>query len=274
VTPGTLARQLLPPVALDALRRLARRKYSWSGVYPSFDAVPAAGRAFSAETYVRLSLDEARRVISTSNHCTVTPTEAVNEYAAICMLSALACRQNGGRLSVLDFGGGLGLGYVHLLSSLGRHSALVYHIVELEWACRAGSSLFPDDARVQFHASLPEGIDDLDVVLLKSVLYCIQDYAGLLKQLCDYRARYVLISELFAGSFPTFATAQRGFDGTVFPCWFFNVGEIVGLMRQHGYALACRGATEQVHNQGNFPADRRLESGRASQLLFSRLGPR
>jgi len=255
-------------------RRLGNRKYIWSGIFPSFESITPVGQAFSAETYARLSLDEARRVIRTSNRFTATPTEAVNEYAAMCMLSALACQQNGGKLTVLDFGGGLGVGYVHVLSSLGKHSAFSYHIVELEWACRAGSSLFPDDARIHFHASLPEAINGLDIVLLKSALNCIQDYAGLLKKLCGYRARYVLVSELFAGGFPTFASAQRGFDGTVFPCWFFNVDEIVGLMRQHGYALSCSGATEQVYNQDNFPADHRLERGRACQLLFSRLEPR
>ena len=95
------------------------------------------------------------------------------------------------------------MGYVHLSSCLGAQLALEYHIVELEWACRIGASLFPDDGRVRFHASLPEAIGRLDIIFLKSVLHYIEDYAGLLKSLCDYRAKYVLISDFFAGNFPT-----------------------------------------------------------------------
>src|SRR5207245_10816057 len=84
-------------------------------------------------------------------------------------------------LRILDFGGGVGISFVHLKSGLVGDMELDYQVVELECACRMGLQLFENDHGIHFHRSLPELMEPLDIVFMKGVLMSIEDYAGLLK---------------------------------------------------------------------------------------------
>jgi len=263
-------KQFIPPIVLSLYRRITRRAYVWEGVYASFKDVPLAGPGFNGDALAVPTVAYTQEAIRSATGNKAIAPDVINDYALLAQLASVA-RQRSGNLKVLDFGGGVGINYVHLLSGLGEVPALDYHIVELEWACRAGPRLYPGDGRIHFHRTLPEALPDLNILYMSGVLPYIEDYAGLLRTLCAYRAEYFLISDLPAGAFATYASAQKNVRGTLMPSWFFNANEILEIMRQQGYALICKGATEQVYNQDNFPADRRLERGRASQFLFSRL---
>jgi len=265
----TLLKQLIPPLFLDLYRAVTRKAYIWDGVYRSFEEVPAAGPGFNGDALAVPSLDQARDAIRAAAGYRSVATEVINEYWVLALLAAVA-REQSPRLRVLDFGGGAGVHYVHLRSALVDASALDYHIVELDWACQAGPGLFPGDGRIHFHRNLPESLPDLDIVYMNGVLPYVDDYAGLLKALCAYRAKYFMIYSLPAGAFPTFASAQRNVPGTLMPCWFFNRDEIVDILSNEGYSLIHKNAVEHGYNQENFPETHRLDRGRNSVLLFSR----
>ena len=234
--------------------------------------VPVAGAGFNGDALANPTVEYTRQAIRNAMDHDAAASEVINEYA---MLSLLASVTHGisGKLKVLDFGGGVGINYVHLRSALPDTSALEYHVVELEWACRAGPQLFPDDGHIHFHRTLPETMPNLSVLYTSGVLAYVEDYAGLLKELCAYRAEYFLFSNVPTGAFATFASAQKNVPGMLIPCWFFNRDEIESIMGQHGYELVCSGAVDPVYNQNNFPAERRLKQGRASQMLFSCANP-
>jgi len=109
------------------------------------------------------------------------------------------------RYGWLDFGGGVGLAYVQVLSSLRGNHAISYHVVELEKMCAAGRRLFADDPRIQFHTFLPALRDKLDIVYASGLLPYIDDYAGLVRQLAGLNASYIMLTHVAAGRFRTYA---------------------------------------------------------------------
>ena len=269
-------KQFIPPILLDLYRACRNRiypsiypRYVWEGVYPHFRDVPASGLGFSSDSWVSGAVANVQNMIAVSKNYESFPTEAVEEHAPLCTLAAIVSRQNGGKVRILDFGGGVSIAYVHLLSSLGDSSVIDYHIVELEWACQAGSRLFKDDSRIHFHRSLPIDFPEVDILHMNDVLAYIEDYAVFLKTLCAYQAKYILIANLAAGGFPTYASAQKNMQGTVIPYWFLNMHEIIRIMKQGGYSLIFKGAHREVYNLDNFLERYRLDGGRACTLLFA-----
>lgn len=170
----TFVKQFLPPLLLDMYRSVTRRAYIWDGVYPSFRDVPAAGPGFNGDDLANPSIAETKAAILIAKESKAAASEVINEYAMLALLASGARRQNE-KLTVLDFGGGVGLNYVHLLRALGENSTLDYHIDELDWACDAGPLLFPKDDRIHFHRTLPETLPDLNILCMSGVLPYIED---------------------------------------------------------------------------------------------------
>lgn len=272
MTLKSFLKSIAPPFLIDIYRFLRWGRYGsryWDGIYPSFREIPKVGNGFSDAGLVIATTEETRHAILEARNYRTVPTQVVEEDAFLPLLASVIAERNGGTLRILDFGGGAGISFVHLTSGLARRARLDYHVVELEWACEAGRRLFADDARIQFHTALPETLPDIDIVLMKGVLMSVEDYAGLLKRICGYRARFLFIVNLAAGGFPTFASAQRNLPGIVLPHWFFNLDEIVQLLSGEGYALIFKGALMEQYRQDNFPESHRLEQGRACALLFA-----
>jgi putative methyltransferase (TIGR04325 family) len=144
-------------------------------------------------------------------------------------------------------------------------------VVELPSLCKLAPELYANDQRIRFHASLPEVSGSFDVVHLRSSLQYVEDYAGLIGKLCGYRPRYLFFTDLSAGDFPTFASAQQNLAGTVVPYWFLNRGEVIKLCGEHGFHLIFRGVMGRDRDQSNFPPEYRM--GRTSNLLFARAAP-
>jgi putative methyltransferase (TIGR04325 family) len=168
---------------------------------------------------------------------------------------------------VLDFGGGVGLGFVELLAKLPVNAEIQYHVIDLEGMCVAGKQIFADDQRINFHTSLPTLDEEVNIVYVSSVLPYIEDYSGLLKQLAAYNASYILLTQLAAGAFPTYAAKQLNLSGQVLPYWFLNLGEVVEIVTTSGYSLVYEGQAGPEYNQSNYPESHRI--GRMYTLLFA-----
>jgi len=267
MTLKALVKMLVPPIVLGLYRRIRGPFYIWDGIYTSFQDVPSFGAGFNSDDYAIPRLNDTRRAIQIASNYRCVPTELVEEDAQLPLVASLVRRNTEDVLRILDFGGGAGISFVHLKSGLVGDMELDYHVVELEWACRMGPQLFENDHGIHFHRSLPELMEPLDIVFMKGVLMSIEDYAGLLKRLCAYRARYFLFVNLAAGLFRTFASSQKNLPG-ILPHWFFNFDEIVGIMTSQGYSLIFKGALLERYRQENLPAAYRLDGGRACTVLF------
>jgi putative methyltransferase (TIGR04325 family) len=265
-------RRITPPVLFDIFHRSPRRSEEagnlWEGIYPHYRDVPVAGQRFDGETWVGKTLAYTERILASSRQAGTIPTELVGEHMLLPLLVSLVCREAGEKVSILDFGGGMGIAYAHLKGSLVNCRSIDYHVVEREGICEGGARLFEDDERIHFYPEIPAGLSDLDIVYISSALQYVEDYPSLLKRLSAFGARYFLFVKLSAGDFPTYATAQKNVPGTTLPYWFINVGEIIEIMAAGGYSLIYKSALEQEYDQSNFPEEYRL--GRTCNLLFSR----
>jgi putative methyltransferase (TIGR04325 family) len=240
----------------------------WEGIYPHYRDVPIAGQRFDGDTWIGKTRDYTQGILASSKKQGTIPTEVTGEHMLLPLLASLVCKESGGKVNVLDFGGGMGIAYVHLMSSLVNCRSIDYHVIEREGICEGGARLFEHDERIHFYPELPAAISDLDIVYISSALQYVEDYPSLLNRLSAFGAKYFLFVKLSAGDFPTYATAQKNVPGTTLPYWFINVGEIIEIMSAGGYSLTYKSALEQQYDQSNFPDDYRL--GRTCNLLFSR----
>ena len=259
-----LIERIAPPILVDIYRR-KRLGHIWEGVYQHYQNVPVAGRGFDGDVWVTSMRVRAERLLAASREGPI-PVGKIDNQILLPLLASVMCK-NLGRVRILDFGGGMGVTYLYVISSLVECDSIDYHIVETESICEAGARLFETDGRIHFHTRLP---DDLlvDGVLMNNTLQYIEDYKGLINNLTDYNPVYFLYGVLPAGDVPTYASAQRNVKGSSIPCWFFSIDEIVDIMGAKGYDLIFKGVSEQVHDQGNFPAEYRQEN--RCHLLFAK----
>jgi len=75
---------------------------------------------------------------------------------AAAAVSAVVCETSGGELNILDFGGGMGITYVHLQSSLVNCRSLNYHVIERAGICKEGAALFGNGRPDHFWTEVPE----------------------------------------------------------------------------------------------------------------------
>lgn len=262
-----ILRGLTPPALTEFYRR-ARGDFDspWEGVYKNYRDVPASGVGYEDAAVVSAMLAHTRK--------TKEDLAAGSDPGEVCggdnlllpLLAAAAASEQ--PLKILDFGGGLGEGYLCLKAAM--TGAVEYHIVELERTCVDGRRLFEGAGDIFFHDTPPQGLEKVDILHINSALQYIEDYQGLLKRLTDYSPRHILLVRLSAGEFPTFATVQRNFKGMMIPHWFFSIKEITQILAARGYRLVYKKPAARSYSQDSLPPEYRLSGGRMSNLLFSR----
>jgi putative methyltransferase (TIGR04325 family) len=264
---GHLIKRLLPPFVTDWIRRArsgTHPSFTWEGVYPRLGDVPTENGKYDEAAQVEYFLSQTREKLALVREGK-TPDPGRHGPLAW-LVASVSANQNPVRL--LDFGGGVGQGFVQLLGNLRGGATIEYHVVELEGMCIAGRQFFAGDSRIRFHTTLPPMHNGLDIVYASSVLSYVENYADLLQQLAGYRARYLLLTQLAAGPFPTYATRQLNLPGQVLAYWFLNLEEVKTIITGLGYSLAYEDQSGPEHDQRNFPETHRL--GRMRNLLFFR----
>ena len=261
-------KQWLPAVLLNLLGSRPAPPPVWSGVYPRLSDVPAHRAEFGDDL-----IGEMVTTVAAALSLLRAGQKPHLWHEPLALLAgALASAQQ--RISVVDFGGGAGSGFAQLLASLPPSVTLAYEVVDSEAMCTAGRKLFADDRRIRFSTTLPPRGAAVDVVYANSVLQYIEDYPRALQQLAAVGAPFVFLGRLAAGRGPTFATRQLNVPGRVFPYWFLNRDEVIAVMAQHGYQLACDSLVDHAYDQTNLPESHRAE--RFRNVLFARrasMGP-
>jgi len=244
----------------------------WEGVYASFKDVPSSGEKFEGSRWVESSEARVMELLEAAKQQGTIPT-AVSYNASLLPFVAAIIGGESGQVTILDFGGGLGLDYLRVVSGMPNPPSVKCHIVENPSICQAGERLFVDDPRVKFHTSIPDDLQTVDIVHLGSSLHYVDEWRIVIQKLTAYRPQYVLFTDLTAGDIPTYVTGQN-YYGSKIPCWFFNIHEIVAALSTAGFQLIFKSTYEatilgkrQELPQENFPPELRLE--RTCSLLFS-----
>jgi putative methyltransferase (TIGR04325 family) len=210
----------------------------WEGVYTSFAEAPAVGPGFDGPIWRERSIQAARQAAAQVQarqplDYSLRQRNAVLPPVVATMLSGQS------RVSILDFGGGLGTGYVALTGTIPEAiDRLDYCIVDVDGIVEAGRQLFDGKKGPAFQSELP-GPGRFDILHASSVVQYIDDWRSLLACLARYNARFLSLADMFVGDFKSFVTLQN-YYGSKIPHWFLNVHEFLAEVERNGYKLLLR----------------------------------
>jgi len=244
-------------------RLFAGPELHWEGIYGHYCDVPVRPDNYDDEIQVKRHYEWTRAAMDKVRAGKVPYLW----HRVLAVVAAMASSRTGS-VRVLDFGGAVGSGYVHLLGTLPKHVAIDYRVVDLEKMCVAGRQLFGADARITFHTALPDDDRSPDIIYLNSVLQYVEDYRGLLTKLASIQADFILCTRLAAGDILTYATKQINLANKTLAYWFLNRSEVIGVLTGAGYSLVYEDLDDQEFNQNNFPEMYRI--GRMRVMLFRR----
>lgn len=232
------------------------------GIYNSFDeAAPiSVGTGFASNIWVERTLLAANKCLTALKTGKAIPLHHKQRSTILPAIVAMLLSEKDG-VNILDFGGGLGIGYMTLAESIpGYLTKIKYNIVELPEVCEEGKKISDN---ISYLTSLPAG-GKFDLIHSASALQYIEDWHEFLSKLCSYDAPYILLSDVFAGSIPTFVTLQN-YYGNKIKFRFFNLDELVSHLHSLGYVLKMK---THVHSKrmdsineipmNNFPESHRL----------------
>lgn len=242
----------------------------WEGVAAHYDQVERIGGGFDTDFWCDRNKSRIVPELEALRAGETPESAKFREYVLPVVVAMAAAGK--ARYRVLDFGGGLGNGFIPVICDVVGADRVDYVIVDNERLCRTGAELFPSVPAPVFRPDLPDETERFDLLHLGSVLPYISDWRGLLERLGRHRPRHVLLSDLLAGDFAAFATAQNSF-GDKIPHWFLNLGEVIAHVESLGFRLIFKApfVGTFLGRQGplpmdNFPPGLRLRH--ASHLLF------
>jgi putative methyltransferase (TIGR04325 family) len=250
------------PIVKSVVHWANKQPFIWDGVYERFDQVPVVGRGFASEAWLSDMERYTRAAVAAIGDGSGAIPENVPQYHAL--LASLVASLDP-PVRVLDFGGGMGIGYANVRRCTFSGLALDYLVVDNDESCARGRRLL-EDLPVRFATQLPEEPASVDVMVLSGVLQFVEKYEELLANLAKFKPSLWLFTFLPAGDIPTFVSAQRNVPGSVLPVWFFNVSELVKKLETLGYKLVFRSALDRVFDMSNFPPTHQLH--RQCNLLF------
>lgn len=237
----------------------------WEGIYDSFQAAAQdqIGLGFRGDTY-----KERTRAVAQSCFEALRRAEPIPQFhkQRSTFLPITVAMMLGGveRIRVLDFGGGLGIGYMTLQESIGRDIDRVdYAIVEVPEICDLGRKMLG----VQYLSELSM-VESCDLLHAASSMQYVENWQDLVRTFSSLQAQYILLSDVFAGAINTFATLQNYYESRI-PHWFLNLDELLSEYSAHGYRLVMRSdaTSRRLNSEDILPMDNFPESYRLKQTL-------
>lgn len=252
---------LRSPIVKSVVHWANKQPFIWDGVYERFDQVPVVGKGFASGEWLDDMEHYTRSAVLAIDNGALIP-ENVAPYHAL-LASLIAAQER--RVRVLDFGGGMGIGFANVRRCSSEPDC-EYVVVDNQESCERGRELLKDYSSVRFVQELPEESGPVDILVLSSVLQFVENYDELLTRLAKFQPSLWLFTFLPAGDIPTFVSAQRNVPGSILPAWFFNAGELTKKIEALGYRLVFRSALDRVFDMSNFPSTHQLP--RQCNLLF------
>jgi len=236
----------------------------WEGIYPDFQSAvtEAKGAGFSGEVYRSQSLQVATECLVALKSEKPIPAFHKQRSTQLPLTVAMMLGDKK-QVSILDFGGGLGIGYMTLAESIPADlKRIEYTIVEVPEVCQNGMDLHAG-GRVKYTSVLPTPAK-FNLIHAASSLQYIEHWQDLVAKFVAIKPEYILLSDVFAGSIKSYVTLQNYYESKI-PHWFLNLNELLDTFNSYGYRLAMKSYStsrrldvEDTLPMTNFPEDLRL----------------
>ncbi len=199
----------------------------WEGVYDSFEKAGGDTNAFDSTQWIDKQIQRVEQLLSEIENETL----ASKDYP-MPLMAAMLCPFKE-KLSVLDFGGGMGLQYLELISSIpNAENKIIYHVVDGKASIKNRPESLNKFKNLHFHEDLDSLKSIVDILHIGSTLQYIDDWRGLLKVLVDkFNPKYAVFSDFMAGDVPSFVTHQVFYEKRI-PHRFINLQEFLSFVEQ------------------------------------------
>jgi len=196
VKPNKFAKRWLPPALIGHLRHLLRRGIYFSGKYSDWSSASSNASGYDAEQIlerVKQAMLKVSRGEAAFERDSVLFDEVIYSYPVLAGLLRAAA-ENGGRLSVLDFGGALGSSYYQCKKFLSVLPSLQWGVIEQPHFVKCGLEYFKTE-QLDFFFTISDGIGKIrpSVALLSSVLQYVPEPYAVLDELMQSEIRYLII---------------------------------------------------------------------------------
>jgi putative methyltransferase (TIGR04325 family) len=191
-----LIKRIIPPIFLDALKKLKKSKYGWHGNYSSWDEAKKESTGYDTDeilTKVRNSLLKVKNGEAVYERDSVIFDKIEYSWPLVSGLMFAAVK-SGGILNVLDFGGSLGSTFFQNKNILDNLSDVSWNIVEQKKFVEVGKKDF-EDKYLHFYYDVKSCQEEQNpnTLVLSSVLQYIEEPYTLLDDILKYDFDYILI---------------------------------------------------------------------------------
>ena len=235
----------------------------WEGIYENFEIAEqfCQGSGFDSETWNEQSLKVALECLECLESKRQIPQFYKQRSNLLPPIVALLLI-NKPFIRILDYGGGLGIGYMTLLESITNiETKIDYTVIELPQIVQQLKTIIP---KINAIETLPIS-EKFDLVHSASAIQYIDDWKGLFIKLFKNNPDFILLSDVFAGPIPDFVTLQN-YYGNKIKSWFLNLDQFVLFFSENGYNLIMKSSVtskrkdnEDVLPMDNFPETHKIK---------------
>lgn len=239
----------------------------WDGVFDSF-ADAGCDAVFQSDFYVEKMLRGLDAALAL-DAAPPSPVALARDYLLPAVVAMAAASRSA--VKVLDFGGGVGLGYLSTRRALAAEIALRFRIIDNSALCDAAADRLKDHPEVHFESVLGEPQAE-DILHLGSSVQYVEEPGFLFDHAVACGVQYIVVSDFPCGAIPTFVTRQHHYGKNI-PIKFWNIDEFTEMVAERGYRRMLYQPFRGVYlkdgqniDMENFPPERRIREYK--QLLF------
>jgi putative methyltransferase (TIGR04325 family) len=241
----SLLRRWIPQGVRDLLNRLSGHAIHYRGEFANWQGAERTCGAY-AEAHLVDRLAAAARAVRVGEAAWeqdgVTWDHIPPDLPLFAAMARVALAR-GGRLAVLDFGGGLGSSYLQCQAFLGDAVVHSWSVVEQPALVAIGQREIARDA-LHFHDSIDKALASgmADVALLCSVLQYLEDPWSILDRLLQAKIPYLIIDRHPCSLTRELITVQvvpPSLYAVSYPSWLFDCPRMLGRLGEHYELLAA-----------------------------------
>lgn len=233
-------KELIPPILL---RYITSFMYGWSGNYSSWDKAKTKCSGYNSDEIfdkVKNALLQVKSGEAVFERDSVIFDKVQYSFPLLSALSITALQENK-KLNVLDFGGSMGSAYYQNKNIL-EGVNLKWSIVEQEHFVEEGKKTFADD-QLNFYYTIDDCVSEqqVNIILLGSVLQYLENPWGLLDELLSKKINYIIIDRtpVFLNNSDriTIQKVPKNIYKAQYPAWILNEKKIITQIKKAGYEL-------------------------------------
>lgn len=243
----------------------------WEGVFKSFSEAGGDLDAFDSDIWIE---KQKKKIKNVFNEYEKGNTFSRDYPLPLVLAMVLAQKK---KVSVLDFGGGMGMQYLDVLGKVpNAKESVEYVILDGNVTIRNVPNFMNQFKKLRYYSDLTQVKRKFDIVHIGSTLQYIEDWRGLLTYLVQkFDPLYFVFSDLMTGNIPTFVSHQI-FYGKRIPHIFLSSRNFLEYVQRYNYKIIFHSKfIHEILGQEkifpNFGLPKCFQLDRPSHLVFMRI---